>query len=148
MVDLIKYWTTQIAALVEATGAIIIALAAVEAAMRAAMVFVRRRLPPEAKDEVRLRLGMWLGVALEFELAADILRTAIAPTWNDVGLLAAIIALRTLLNFFLQMEIAHARNRGIKSPRPALLRAARRIGRPGFSLAPGNGRQTASRTDG
>jgi uncharacterized membrane protein len=114
--DSIKYWTTQLAALVEATGAVIIALAALEAAARAALVFARRSLPPEAKEEVRLRLGMWLGVALEFELAADILRTAIAPTWNDVGLLAAIIALRTLLNFFLQMEIDRARSRDVKVP--------------------------------
>lgn len=148
MADLIKYWTTQVAALVEATGAIIIALAAIEAALRAAVVFVRRGLPPEAKDEVRLRLGMWLGVALEFELAADILRTAIAPTWNDVGLLAAIIALRTLLNFFLQMEIEHARNRGAKPSQPGLLRTGWRTRRLIFRRAPGNARQVASRTDG
>jgi uncharacterized membrane protein len=49
-----------------------------------------------------------LAVALEFELAADILRTAIAPTWNEIGQLAAIAALRTLLNYFLQKEIDKA----------------------------------------
>lgn len=36
-----------------------------------------------------------LALALEFELAADILRTAIAPTWNEIGQFAAIIVLRT-----------------------------------------------------
>jgi uncharacterized membrane protein len=66
---------------------------------------------------VRLRLGTWLAVALEFELAADILRTAVAPTWNDVGLLAAIIGLRTILNYFLQAEIEKAHARGIMEPR-------------------------------
>lgn len=44
-------------------------------------------------------------VALEFELAADILRTGITPTWFDIGQLAAIAALRTGLNYFLQQEI-------------------------------------------
>jgi hypothetical protein len=48
---------------------------------------------------------MWLTLALEFELAADVLRTAVAPGWNDVGLLAAIIGLRTILNPFLHREI-------------------------------------------
>jgi uncharacterized membrane protein len=47
-------------------------------------------------------------LALEFEIAADILRTAVAPRWNEIGQLAAIIALRTALNFFLQKEIEKA----------------------------------------
>lgn len=52
-----------------------------------------------------LRLARWLAVALEFALAADILRTAVAPSWDEIGKPAAIATLRTLLNFFLQREI-------------------------------------------
>jgi uncharacterized membrane protein len=47
----------------------------------------------------------WLLLALEFELAADVLRTAISPTWDDVGQLAAIAAIRTGLNYFLEKDI-------------------------------------------
>ena len=65
----------------------------------------------DEKELVRLRLGRWLAVALEFELAADVLRTAVAPTWNEIGQLAAIVVLRTLLNFFLQKEIDKAESR-------------------------------------
>ena len=90
---------------VEVAAALIIAVAAIEATIKAFSLFVQRRAPAEAKTEVRLTLGRWLGVALEFELAADILRTAIAPTWNDIGQLAAIAALRTALNYFLGKEI-------------------------------------------
>ena len=54
-------------------------------------------------------------MALEFELAADILRTAVAPTWNEIGQLAAIAALRTLLNYFLQKEIDKAQARNPKA---------------------------------
>jgi uncharacterized membrane protein len=57
---------------------------------------------------IRLELGRWLGLALEFEIAADILRTAVAPAWNEIGQLAAIIVLRTALNFFLRKEIEKA----------------------------------------
>ncbi len=60
------------------------------------------------KQEIRLRLARWLALSLEFLLAADILKTAVAPTWTEIGQLAAIAALRTALNFFLEREIATA----------------------------------------
>ena len=44
-------------------------------------------------------------MALEFQVAADILKTGISPTWQDILLLAAIIALRTILNYLLEREI-------------------------------------------
>ena len=68
---------------------------------------------PDAKEAVRLKLGRWLAVALELELGADILRTAVAPTWTEIGQLGAIVVLRTALNFFLQQEIDKAEARRI-----------------------------------
>jgi uncharacterized membrane protein len=50
----------------------------------------------------------WLVLALEFELAADLLRTIVAPTWADLGQLAAIAAIRTFLNYFLEKDIEAA----------------------------------------
>ena len=90
---------------VEFAAAIIIAFAAIEATVKSLVLFVRRGVPSEAKNEVRLTLGRWLAVALEFELAADILNTAVTPTWNDIEKLAAIATLRTALNYFLEREI-------------------------------------------
>jgi uncharacterized membrane protein len=90
---------------VELAAAAVIAVASIEGTIKAILLFFDRRALPEAKTEVRLTLGRWLGVALEFELAADILRTAVAPTWNEIGQLAAIAALRTALNYFLGKEI-------------------------------------------
>lgn len=90
---------------VEFAAAVIIAVAAIEATVKAALIFLRRSTPPAAKNEVRLTLGRWLAVALEFELAADILNTAVTPTWSDIEKLAAIAALRTALNYFLEREI-------------------------------------------
>jgi uncharacterized membrane protein len=90
---------------VECGAALIIAAAALEAAITAIRLFFRPKAPPAEKNEVRLTLGRWLGVALEFELAADILNTAVTPTWNEIGKLAAIATLRTALNYFLQRDI-------------------------------------------
>lgn len=56
-------------------------------------------------EEVRLTLGRHLALGLEFQLGADILATAVSPTWDDLGKLAAIATIRTLLNVFLQREL-------------------------------------------
>ena len=55
--------------------------------------------------EIWLRFATWILLALEFALAADILRTAVAPTWNDIGKLAVIALVRTMLNYFLAKDI-------------------------------------------
>ena len=102
----------------EAAAALVIGLATIEATLRALWLFVRGAFPQvgirehqDDKERVRLRLGRWLTIALEFLLAADVLRTAVAPTWNEIGQLAAIVVLRTLLNYFLQKDIAKAEAR-------------------------------------
>lgn len=59
----------------------------------------------DATEEVRLKLGRVLALGLEFTVASDILRTAVAPTRQDILNLGAIVLLRTLLNYFLEREI-------------------------------------------
>lgn len=115
MEETIKAFTLWLAVGTEAAAALIIGLATVEAVLAALLLFLPSHVrgvsgggPQAAKEEVRLRLGRWLAVALEFELGADILRTAVAPTWSEIGQLAAIAAIRTLLNYFLQQEIEKA----------------------------------------
>jgi uncharacterized membrane protein len=54
---------------------------------------------------IRLQLGQVLALGLEFTVASDILRTAVAPTRQDILNLGAIVLLRTLLNYFLEREI-------------------------------------------
>lgn len=49
-------------------------------------------------------------MALEFQLAADILATAVAPSWNQIGKLAAVAAIRTALNYFLSREMAQEKS--------------------------------------
>ncbi len=112
--DFLKTATLLLAACVEAAAALVIGLAAVEATARALLLFLPGRAVSDGadlKEVVRLRLGRWLAVALEIELGADILRTAVAPTWTEIGQLGAIVVLRTALNFFLQQEIDKAEAR-------------------------------------
>jgi uncharacterized membrane protein len=61
------------------------------------------------KTEIWRRFAAAILLSLEFALAADIARTAIAPSWTDIGQLAAIAAIRTFLNWFLERDVAEAR---------------------------------------
>ncbi len=55
--------------------------------------------------EIRLRFGTWLALALEFQLAADVLSTTVAPSFEALGKLGAIAIIRTFLNYFLNKEL-------------------------------------------
>ena len=59
----------------------------------------------ETYNEIRFTFSRYLVMALEFELAADIIGTAISPTWDQLGKLAVIAIIRTFLNYFLQLEL-------------------------------------------
>lgn len=103
--------------LVEFAGAVVIFVGALWAFVRllkGAALWGRpsRTGTPEPRWEfnrIRLSLGRFLTLGLEFQLAGDILRTAIAPTFTEIGQLAAIAAIRTVLNHFLGKEIEKER---------------------------------------
>ena len=122
MLEQSKLWIEYLAVGVEIAAAAVIGLASLEAVLRAAPLFLRRRFPQDLKVEVRLALGRWLALGLEFALAADILRTAVAPTWHEIGQLAAIAVLRTALNFFLEREIEREEVRLTGTPRASAVR--------------------------
>jgi uncharacterized membrane protein len=103
---IVRNVTVYVAIAVEGAAALVVAFAVLEGLLGSARLLAARRGEPEVRKEtVRLRLGRWLSIVLEFLLAADILRTAIAPSWDDIGKLAAIAGIRTALNFFLQREV-------------------------------------------
>lgn len=65
---------------------------------------------------VRLDLGRFLALGLEFQLASDLLRTAVAPSFEEIGKLAAVAAIRTALNFFLSREIKEEQHAATHEP--------------------------------
>jgi uncharacterized membrane protein len=107
----LKTLTLWFAACADSGAALVIGLATIEATVRAIGAFITHMFGPtptaanDEKEAIRLRLGRWLALGLEFLLAADILRTAVAPSWTDIGQLAAIVILRIVINYFLQRDI-------------------------------------------
>jgi uncharacterized membrane protein len=90
--------------IVEAAGALVIFTGAAAGLVRFVVTAVRTR-SAASLGPVRLDLGRALALGLEFQLAADLLRTAVAPSFQEIGKLAAVAAIRTALNFFLGREI-------------------------------------------
>ena len=88
---------------VEACGALAVFLGVV----RAFVLYLRACIRPHSTvlPSLRYRLGQSMVIGLEFQVAADILKTALSPEWNDILFLAALIALRTILNFMLEREL-------------------------------------------
>jgi uncharacterized membrane protein len=106
--ELLREIIDVVVRLVEATGAAIIAVGAALALVRLIIEGLTRR-NARRFTAIRLLLGRFLALGLEFLLAADVLRTAVAPTFEEIGKLAAIAAIRTALNYFLSREIAEER---------------------------------------
>jgi uncharacterized membrane protein len=99
---------------VEAIGAVVIGIGVVAAGGQ----FVRGFFGPPVGDfnGIRLTLARFLALALEFQLGADILSTAVAPSWDQIGKLGAIAVIRTALNYFLTREMRDEREGVDKAP--------------------------------
>ena len=106
MIEIVKNISAVVATCCEFIAVVVIVIGAVQAtgSAVAALVRTKKTVPPLI---VFRGFAGWLVLALEFLLAADILRTAISPTWNDIGQLAAIAAIRTFLNYSLSHDLRH-----------------------------------------
>jgi uncharacterized membrane protein len=92
---------------IETIGAALIAIGVVVALIKLVRQFVRHDVAEFTA--IRLTLARYLALALEFQLGADILSTAIAPSWQQIGKLGAIAVIRTGLNWFLSKEMESER---------------------------------------
>ena len=89
----------------EIAAALVIGLAVVRGILSYVGSFLKTGTNTQTTESIRLKLGRVLTLGLEFTVASDILRTAVAPTRQDILNLGAIVLLRTLLNYFLEQEI-------------------------------------------
>ena len=88
---------------IEVVGVLLVGIGVVITSVRVGRVLLNQRVKEYGK--ARLGLARYLTMGLEFQLAADIVGTAFAPSWTEIGKLAAIAIIRTGLNYFLAREI-------------------------------------------
>jgi uncharacterized membrane protein len=107
-----EYWLNEfshhVALLIEAVAIVIVAIGSAEAFINIFRVMLTHA-GVTAKRDIWLRYARWLVAGLTFQLAGDIVHTAIAPTWDEVGRLAAIAVIRTFLTYFLDRDIEKTR---------------------------------------
>lgn len=100
MINIAVRWLRLI---IEAVGACVVAVGAFSAGAKCVLALFGRHEFDFTR--IRLDLARYLALGLEFQLAADILSTAVAPTWEQIGKLGAIAVIRTALNYFLMKEM-------------------------------------------
>lgn len=99
---------------VETLGAVVIGVGIVLAIVGLVRHAVSER--GRSFNPIRLAFARYLTLALELQLAADILSTSVAPTWDRIGKLAAIAVIRTALNYFLSKEVQQEQREEGKVP--------------------------------
>jgi uncharacterized membrane protein len=90
---------------IEAIAIAVIGAGSIEATVNIIRLAVRSGATNQDRRAIWLMYAHWLVAGLTFQLAADIVNTSLAPTWNELGRLATIAAIRTFLSFFLDREL-------------------------------------------
>ncbi len=116
MEEIAKSITLNVSHAVEILAAIIIGFAVIRTLYNY-FYALKGKAQKISKEEIRVQFGSSVAVSLELLLGADVLATAVAPSWNDIGKLAAIAVIRTLLNYFLERELKqmHEKAQGSKA---------------------------------
>lgn len=105
MIDVIKFIVEHVIYFLEGIAAILIVIGAFQAAL---IYFKRAVIGRSGLKEIntgRLKLGQSLSIGLGFLIGADILKSAISPGWEEIGMLAAIVVIRAAVNFLLTWEM-------------------------------------------
>lgn len=105
MEETLRWLANYLALGVETVAVLIVAYGSAEAFLQLIAVLMHPRTTHGERKALWRRYGVWLLLALEFELAADIVRSVISPSWQDVGTLGAIAVIRTFLNYFLEKDL-------------------------------------------
>jgi uncharacterized membrane protein len=118
MEPLVKQVAVTVASVCELVAVCYVALGAIEALGRTAAGW-RDYGDLALRKRIWLRFAATIALALEFALAADVARTVITPTWGEIGQLAAIATIRTLLNLFLERDLDTVAAEPAPEPRPS-----------------------------
>jgi uncharacterized membrane protein len=93
---------------IDAMALVLIAVGTIEMFFTCVRAIIWPSLTGHELRDGYLRYARWLMAGLTFQLAMDIIESARAPTWDDIGRLASIAVIRTFLNYFLERDIAEA----------------------------------------
>lgn len=106
MVEQLHRVIEGVSTLVSMAGVVVVLWGTVQAVWRFLSIKAGRGRAPLCRDRtVRQELGSHLLLGLEIFIAGDIISSVSNPTWEKVGLLGAIVGIRTVLSYFLHLEL-------------------------------------------
>ena len=105
MYDRIDQASDLVATAIEVVMVVVIVIGSVRAIVAVVRQLAARQAFAPAVRQIWLHYAAWILLALEFALAADIIRTIVGPSWTEIGQLGAIAAIRIALSYFLGRDI-------------------------------------------
>jgi len=115
MREWLTVFTEQAIFWIDAVALIVIVASTIQAVVGMLRV-IFTAVSPHQRSEIWLRYARWLIAGLTFQLAADIIETAITTDWEAIARVAAIAVIRTFLNYFLEKDFNELRER--EEPQP------------------------------
>ena len=116
-----REWLTLVAGgavtIIHAMAMVIVIVGTIEAFIGSVRAFFRPTASGRPFYHAYIRYARFLVGALTFQLAADIIESALAPTWDEIGRLGAIALIRTFLNYFLERDMTELEAREAESER-------------------------------
>jgi uncharacterized membrane protein len=107
-----------IALAIQTVAILVVAIGSARAVLDGMRAALAHHVDGVERRAIWLRYARWLVAGLTFQLAADIVSTSFAPTWDEVGRLAVVAVVRTFLSYFLDLEMESTRRRQQESARP------------------------------
>jgi uncharacterized membrane protein len=111
MEEYFKSIASYFALMLEVIVVVTVTLGSFEALYRIVLHGLIKNASNWGRRAIWVRYASWILLSLEFALGADIIRTAIAPTWDDIGKLGAIAVIRTFLNYFVAKDLESVEER-------------------------------------
>jgi len=106
MNDWLAIIVTHVVTIIQVMALLVVTFGTLQAFAHSVRAMLRPSPGGRDFQEGYIRFARWLIAGLTFQLAADIVQTAFAPSWDELGQLAAIAAIRAFINFFLEHDLA------------------------------------------
>jgi uncharacterized membrane protein len=104
-----KDWLTVIAfnvvMIIQIMALLVVAFGTIQAFILSLRAMVNPSVAGRNFHSGYVQYARWLIAGLTFQLAADIIQTSFSPSWDEIGQLAAIAAIRAFVNFFLERDM-------------------------------------------
>jgi uncharacterized membrane protein len=109
MHELLVQWVGYVVPWIEALGIVVVLWGVLEAFMGLAQRgwwLAAQRAVRKDLGVIRLAMGEKMVLGLEFFLAGDIVQTIVVPTWNSLAILGGIVVIRTVIVYFMNLELS------------------------------------------